>query len=247
MTMASLRDFAICPGERKMNPGIENTQRGRTPGRSVVSWAKGAFVCLTLALLVIPGAWGQRGMRRAQAARPPAARQQAPRMSGNARPRVNPEMRPGVNGRPGMNGRPGQEHLREWMAQHPSLQEQESLLRREPGFNRLAPQQQQRVLNRLRTLDARPQQQRERQADRVEMFERLSPEQRQDVRGAAQSMATMPPGRKAMMTRAFNDLRQIPPEQRQEILNSARFSNTFTPQERHVLGSLLSIEPYAPR
>jgi hypothetical protein len=47
--------------------------------------------------------------------------------------------------------------------------------------------------------------------------------------------------------RAFNDLRQIPPEQRAAILNSARFSQTFSPDERHVLGSLLSIEPYQPR
>ena len=57
----------------------------------------------------------------------------------------------------------------------------------------------------------------------------------------------MPPDRQGMVGRAFNDLRQIPPEQREEILNSARFSQTFTPEERHVLGSLLSIEPYEPR
>jgi hypothetical protein len=50
-----------------------------------------------------------------------------------------------------------------------------------------------------------------------------------------------------MVRQAFVDLRQIPPEQRGQILNSARFSNTFTPDERHVLGSLLSIEPYEPR
>ena len=63
-------------------------------------------------------------------------------------------------------------------------------------------------------------------------------------RGRWQQMA---PDRQRMVGRAFNDLRQIPPEQREEILNSARFSQTFTPDERHVLGSLLSIEPYQPR
>jgi hypothetical protein len=57
----------------------------------------------------------------------------------------------------------------------------------------------------------------------------------------------MAPDRQRMVRRAFNDLRQIPPEQRGQILNSARFAQSFSPEERHVLGSLLSIEPYQPR
>jgi hypothetical protein len=156
-------------------------------------------------------------------------------------------MQPGANGNFGR--RPGQQHLPEWLNQHQNLsaQQQENLLRREPGFNRLAPDQQQRVLNRLRSLDARPPEQRQRMAQRNEMFMRLPPEQREGVRAATQAVGQMPEDRRRMVDRAFNDLRQIPPQQRQAILNSARFSNTFSPQERHVLGSLLSIEPYAPR
>jgi hypothetical protein len=50
-----------------------------------------------------------------------------------------------------------------------------------------------------------------------------------------------------MVGRAFADLRQIPPDQRSAILNSARFSQEFSPDERRVLGNLLSIEPYEPR
>jgi hypothetical protein len=57
----------------------------------------------------------------------------------------------------------------------------------------------------------------------------------------------MAPDRHRMVGRAFTDLRQIPPDQRSAILNSARFSQTFTPDERRVLGNLLSIEPYEPR
>ncbi|MGA7521582.1 MAG: DUF3106 domain-containing protein [Acidobacteriaceae bacterium] len=164
-------------------------------------------------------------------------------------------MSPGTNGfrQPGADTgfgrRPGQEHLPQWLNQHQNLspQQQENLLRREPGFNRLAPDQQQRVMNRLRTLDARPPEQRERFAERNEMFERLSPEQRQNVRAASQAVRQMPEDRRRMVDRAFNDLRQIPSDQRQAILNSARFDATYTPQERHVLGSLLSIEPYEGR
>jgi hypothetical protein len=67
------------------------------------------------------------------------------------------------------------------------------------------------------------------------------------VHASSAALAGMAPDRQRMVGRAFNDLRQIPPEQRGKILNSARFSNTFTPEERHVLGSLLSIEPYEGR
>lgn len=227
-----------------MNPGTGNVRQGGwMPGRR---FASGMLVCW---LLLVPGAWSQRGhnggggggARGGMQARPVNP---GPRMNGNGRPRMNPgnqEMRP--------YARPGQTHLPQWMAQHQNMtpQQQENLLRREPGFNRLTPDQQQRVMNRLRSLDARPLEQRERILQRQEMFEHLSPEQKQDVRGAAQAMAMMPPQRHAIMARAFNDLRTIPPEQRQEILNSARFSHTFTPQERHILGSMLSVEPYQPR
>lgn len=156
---------------------------------------------------------------------------------------------PGVNPLPngGIARRPG--HLGDWLSQHQNLspQQQENLLRREPGFNRLGPEQQQRVLNRLRSLDSRPPAVRQRLLQRNEMFERLSPEQRQDVRAASQAVRQMPEDRQQMVRRAFNDLRRIPPDQRQAILNSARFEHTYTPQERHVLGNLLSIEPYEPQ
>jgi hypothetical protein len=39
-------------------------------------------------------------------------------------------------------------------------------------------------------------------------------------------------------------LRQMPPQQRQMFLNSGSYASQFTPQERTVLGNLLSIEPY---
>ncbi len=158
--------------------------------------------------------------------------------------RPTPMVRPGVS----QPVRPGQEHLPQWMAQHQNMSpaQQENQLRNEPGFNRLSPDQQQRVMNRLRSLDSRPPAERQRILDRNEAFERLTPGAKQDVRGSAQSLAQMPADRQRMVRQAFNNLRHIPSDQRQQILNSARFSQEFSPQERHVLGSLLSIEPYEP-
>ncbi|HEX3659987.1 MAG TPA: DUF3106 domain-containing protein [Acidobacteriaceae bacterium] len=235
--------------------------QGARPGLRI-AFAVAAMV--SLAMLAGPGARAQHhGSGGERAARPAAAPRQEikPSPMRPAQPNRNttggqggygarsgvPVMQPGTNS--GFGRRPGQQHLPEWMNEHQNLspQQQQNLLRREPGFNRLAPDQQQRVLNRLRSLDARPPAVRQRMLERNEMFERLSPEQRQDVRAASQAVRQMPEERQRMLRRAFNDLRQIPPEQRQAILNSARFDHTYTPQERHVLGNLLSIEPYEPR
>jgi Protein of unknown function (DUF3106) len=257
-------NLRYCPwGSKAMISGTRNkTQGGWTPGRGVVSGAARAVVCLlVLGSLLWPvssyaGVWGRQRAQatRATPMRPaPQAMKPAPRENGKGQGN-NPVNRPAFNAgpaqmRPGVNGgaRPG--HLGDWLNNHQNLspQQQEEQLRREPGFNRLSPDQQARVLNRLRTLDARPPEQRERMIQRNEMFESLSPGQKADVRSSAETMRQMPGDRQAMVRRAFNDLRQIPPEQRAAILNSARFSQTFSPDERHVLGSLLSIEPYQPR
>lgn len=143
---------------------------------------------------------------------------------------------------------PGQEHLPQWYRQHKDMtfQQQEHALRHQPGFNRLSPAQRRRVLNRLRYLDSQPPAVRRRMMARNEAFERLSPERRQEVRAAAQAFQRMPLYRKQQLGRAFNVLRTLPPDQRTAILNSARFQAQYTPRERHILGNLLSIEPWQP-
>ncbi|HLJ76817.1 MAG TPA: DUF3106 domain-containing protein [Acidobacteriaceae bacterium] len=250
-----------------MNAGNRNSMQG-SERRPVTRRARNtalSFLVLTLPL------WGF-GQR--QRSTPPPARS-APMRPAPARPapqntrpvspgnsgtlyRPVPSYAPGGSTyrppnavmRPGTSApvRPGQEHLPEWMAQHQNLSpaQQQNLLRSEPGFNRLAPDQQQRVMNRLRSLDEKPPAERQRLMARQEMFERLSPEQRQDVRSSAQVIHSLPQDRQHQMTSAFNDLRRLPPDQRQAVLNSARFSHQFSPEERHVLGSLLSVEPYQP-
>lgn len=167
-----------------------------------------------------------------------------PPAANSFRPAPNSVMRPGTSG----SFHTGQEHLPQWMQQHQNLplSQQENQLRSMPGFNRLSPDQQQRAMNGLRTLDARPPAERQRMMARQEMFERLSPQQRQDVRSSAQTMRSFPQDRQRQMTSAFNDLRRLPPNQRDAVLNSARFSHEFSPEERHVLGNLLSVEPYQP-
>jgi hypothetical protein len=167
-----------------------------------------------------------------------------------ARPFAPPQNNAPNRGYPGRpqqgNGQAAGEHLGSWMRQHQnqSLAEQEQALHREPGFNRLPPQQQQNLVNRLHQLDQMPPLQRARTMERVENMERLSPERRQAVRSSAQQLGALPQDRKRMVQKAFRDLREMPPEQRQAVINSPQFAGQFSAQERSIMGNLLTVEPY---
>ncbi len=141
-----------------------------------------------------------------------------------------------------------QEHLPQWFRQHENMspQDQERALRNEPGFDHLPPREQQRLYNRLQQLNAMPPDRRERTLQRMEALERLSPEQRQQVRQVMQRVTQMPQDRRRMMHKAFGNLTQLPPEQRQAILNSPQFKSQFSYQERQMLGTLMSVQPYSP-
>jgi hypothetical protein len=140
-------------------------------------------------------------------------------------------------------------HLDNWLQSHQgeSFVGQENALRREPGFNRLPPQQQQRLVDRLHQLDTMPPQQRQRTVGRIENMERLTPDRRQAVRNSAQELSNMDPARKQQVRGAFRALREMPPGERERVLNSPAYRSMYSDHERQVLGNLLSVEPYTPR
>ncbi|MGO8719056.1 MAG: DUF3106 domain-containing protein [Acidobacteriaceae bacterium] len=140
------------------------------------------------------------------------------------------------------------EHLGQWLRQHQNMSfaDQERALRTEPGFNRLPPARQQRLLGRLQQLDAMPPVRRERMLQRLETWERLSPEQRQQVRIGILEVHQMPFDRQRMIHRAVRDLSEFPPDQRGEILNSWEFRHRYSDYERQVLATLMLAQPYEP-
>jgi hypothetical protein len=143
----------------------------------------------------------------------------------------------------------GGPHLGNWLQSHQgqSFAGQENALRREPGFNRLPPQQQQRLVDRLHQLNAMPPEQRQRLIGRNENFEHLSPERRQAFLGSAQEERNMDPARQQQVRAAFRVLRDMPPGQREHVLNSPAYRSMYSDHERQMLGNLLSVEPYSPR
>jgi hypothetical protein len=164
--------------------------------------------------------------------------------------------RTGQAGRPAMSApRPGpgakqngmkQEHLAQWMDRHSNLPlaEQQKALENEPGFRDLPPQTQQRMHDKITQLNNMPPERRRRILERAEEFEHLTPAQRQQWRGAMQQYTVLPENRRRVIARAFRDLREMPQPQRDAILNSDRFRGQFSDQERGMLSSLLSVEPY---
>lgn len=147
---------------------------------------------------------------------------------------------------PGRQG--AEQHLAQWLRQHQnlSLGAQERALRKESGFNRLPSDTQKRLIDRLQQLNAMPPAQRERTLQWMEALEKLSPAQRQQIHAAMQQVGELPPARQRMLRKASRDLRQLPQEQRQAVLESSQFKGKFSDQEREILKTLMSAQPYVP-
>jgi len=145
------------------------------------------------------------------------------------------------------NHAPGQQHLGEWMQRNQGLTPDEQIrkLQQEQGFNRLTPQQQQNATNRLRQLNQMPPEQRQRRLEQVENMERLSPQKQEQVRASARQLGQMAPDRQQAVKEAIRNLRNTPPGLRESELNS-KYGSQFNPQERSVVGNLLSVESYHP-
>lgn len=139
-------------------------------------------------------------------------------------------------------------HLGGWLQRHGDMPfaDQEKALRQQQGFERLSPEMQQRLLDRLKQIDQMPPRERERTVDRIEAMERLSPAQRRRVRSSVKAIHDLPPDRRRMVRSAFRSLRNDPPEERQEILSSPEFKQKFSRRERNMLSNVLKIEPYEP-
>ena len=154
--------------------------------------------------------------------------------------------RPAYPGVGGTYAPPG--HLGAWLNAHRGVpaQDQERMLRNDPSFNRLPQGQQQRLMQQFDRVDQMPEAQRERRLARAENLERLSPQQRAQVQDSTHRWRMLPADRQTAMKSAFRDLSNVPPDQRQTVLNSARYQNAFSPEERGILGNMLSVEPYQP-
>ena len=141
----------------------------------------------------------------------------------------------------------GAGHIGDWVRTHRDMPvaEQQKALQSDPTFQKLGPQQQQRLQNQLTRLNNMPPQQQQRLLNRAEVWEHLSTDQRAQVRQLHTQMQALPPDRQRMMKTAIGDLRAMPPDQREKVLDSPRFQSMFSDQERNMLRETTKL-PLAP-
>ena len=120
------------------------------------------------------------------------------------------------------------------------------MLRNDPSFHRLPPDEQQRVVRQLHQVSQLTEGQRQRRLARAAIIERLSPQEQMRINLSARRWVELPPERQAIMKSAFRDLRALPLDQRPTELNSARYQGLFSPEERGILSDMLRVEPYQP-
>jgi ATP-dependent exoDNAse (exonuclease V) alpha subunit len=179
----------------------------------------------------------------AQHMRPPAAQ---PHHNAEAQaPAAQAQHRFGANPAANQPGRgPKGEHLAEWMNQHRELSpgQQQQALEKEPGFNQLPAQTQQRMRDRLAQLNAMSPEQRQRVLKNNEHMETLSPDQRGQVRGAMQQLGALPPDQRRAVARSFRELRDLPADQRSAAMSRLPLNDA----QRSTLGNLIRVEPLLP-
>jgi hypothetical protein len=202
----------------------------------------GAALCLLLA----GGPAFARGLLqgpRAQAIRQQRAAQRSETRAQNNAARPSAKTAPNSAIRPAAHAG----NLAQWMDSHKklSLADQQRALENEPGFRELPAETQQRYRDRLVQLSNMNPQQRARILDRNEALERLTPVQRQQWDGAVQQLHSLPQPRKALIARSILDLREMPPDQRDRVIDAPAFGAQFSPDERGLIRTLLTAEPYA--
>jgi hypothetical protein len=193
-----------------------------------------SFGAALLVLLVAAPAFARGPGQKNQAA--PAVKQNRPAQRQDVRPPQIGAAQPAQR----------EPHLEQWMENHKnlSLPEMQRALQNEPGFRELPAQVQQNRLNALGRLYGMTPQQQRRTLDRTEALERLTPSQRDQWRGAVQQLNGTQQPRKGVIARAIVDLREMPPDQRQSVIDSPRFAGQFSPDERTMIRTLLTAEPY---
>jgi Protein of unknown function (DUF3106) len=181
------------------------------------------------AILMVALAPALLAQRKAAPARPPQAAKNAPR-----EPRAGPGPKPGRA--PRMANPAGV--VQQLMRMSPE--------ERERALEKLPPQRQAQIRQRLEQFDSLPRQEQERQLQLGRTFANLAPDKQDLVRRQIRAVNQLPEDRQRMVRAAFQQLRRLPENERQARLASEGFRNRFTPAEQQMLDDLSGNLPLRP-
>ena len=153
-------------------------------------------------------------------------------------PHVNePNASHGGEPRLGPGGEPGKPRPGEWLSRlkDMNLADQQKALNSDPEFQKLPPEQKQKLHERLQEFNNLRPEQKEQLIQRMKQWDKLSPQQQEQARGLQEKLRNVPDDRRKMMQTALRNLRQMDPEERERVLNSDRFKSMFNDNERDII------------
>jgi hypothetical protein len=109
---------------------------------------------------------------------------------------------------------------------------------RERALEKLPPERQAQIRQRLDRLDNLPPQQRQRMIQQYQQLASLPPEKQVQVRRQIQAFNQLPSDRKAEVGAELQKLRRMPESDRQARLAGEDFKNRFSPAEQRILADV---------
>jgi predicted Fe-S protein YdhL (DUF1289 family) len=157
-----------------------------------------------------------------------AAQKNSGRAAGPQRPQA--AARPsGQQGRDADNPRRGTA-LDRWNSMSPE--------QRERALEKLPPDRQRQIRQRLERFNSLPKEEQDRLRRRYERFSSLPPDKQQLVRKQIRNWSQLPDDRRPVVSREFEQLRRMTPEERQARLASDEFRGRYSPKEQQILTDL---------
>jgi hypothetical protein len=118
---------------------------------------------------------------------------------------------------------------------------------RERALEKLPPQRQAQIRERLQQFDSLPKQQQERRLAQLRELASLPPETQAVVRRQMQAFNQLPADRKQVVGPEMQRLRRMSEGERQARIASEGFQNRFSPAEQQILSDISGNMPLPPR
>lgn len=116
-----------------------------------------------------------------------------------------------------------------------SFDQQRKSLENDPDFQKLPPQRQEQLMQRLQNFNNLPPDQQQRVLKRMDKFNAMTPQQRAQTRALWDRMRLLPEERRAAVRQFFHSLVPMNHDQRQKALSSEEFNTQFNPEERDII------------
>ena len=134
-------------------------------------------------------------------------------------------------------------HFGDWLRKNMNTppSQQQKALENDPKFQKLPPDRQEQLKQRLQKFNSLPQDQQQRILDRMEKWEHMTPQQHQQARRLFDQMQAMPEERRNSIRQQLHAFTQMTPDQRQRFMNSDQYKREFSGDERDVMQQWLTL------